>query len=123
VEQLKDETVEAVRTRGPVPLPLDGWDQASIWGWDEAAGSLYAHLRRNTDDTTPTIRIEPEDFTPAIPFCATLAQYIAMVTSSDPWDVLAVLHETAQLDDGENEPLADDGGGTIVTMTDSYSPP
>ncbi len=36
-----DETAEAVRTSGRVPLPLDGWDQASIWGWDDTASSLY----------------------------------------------------------------------------------
>ena len=32
-ELVEDETVAAVRTRGPLPLPLEGWDQASIWGW------------------------------------------------------------------------------------------
>ena len=67
-ELVEDETVAAVRTRGHVPLPLDGWDQASIWGWDQTIGSLYAHLRRNTDDQTKpsAIRIGPDDYTPAI---------------------------------------------------------
>jgi hypothetical protein len=40
----EDEIVAAVRGRGHLPLPLEGWDQASVWGSDEATGSLYAHL-------------------------------------------------------------------------------
>src|SRR5260370_36458384 len=48
-----------VRTHGTQPWRVDGWDQASIWGWDEATGSLYAHLWRNIDDPAraPTRRI------------------------------------------------------------------
>lgn len=26
---------------------LDGWDQLSTWGWDEAEGSYWARLTRN----------------------------------------------------------------------------
>jgi hypothetical protein len=36
-----DETVARVRARGPVPLPLNGWDHASIWGWDETTTSPW----------------------------------------------------------------------------------
>src|SRR6266568_3411861 len=45
-----DALVARVRADGPVPLPLNGWDQASIWGWDETANSLFAELWRNPDD-------------------------------------------------------------------------
>ncbi len=102
-----DETVARVRERGPVPLPLDGWDQASIWGWDETTSSLYAHLWRNTDDPAkpPTIRIGPDDLTPAIEFPATLAQYIAMAIDCGPWKVLAGLYK---IDDQAEEDWEDE---------------
>jgi len=95
-----DETVVWVRARGPQPLPLDGWDQASVWGWDEATGSLYAHLWHNVDDPAkpPTIRIEPDDYTLPIPFCATLAQHIAMAADCSSWDVLTALYQVADQD-------------------------
>src|SRR5689334_3566808 len=74
VDQL-DEFVARVRVSGPVLLPFDGWDHASIWGWDERADSLFAELRRNTDDSAapPTIRIGPDDLTPPIRIPETLA--------------------------------------------------
>jgi hypothetical protein len=126
VDQLdQDETVEAMRTRGPVPLPLDGWDRASIWGWDETRGSLYARLWRNTDDPakSPAIQIKPDDYTPAITFAATLAQHIAIVAACSPWRALTALHDAAQLDDGEDEPVPDGGVGTAVTLTEGHSLP
>ena len=123
-----DETVAWVRAHGPAPLPLDGWDRASIWGWDEATGSLYAHLWRNTDDPSkpPAIRIEPDDYTPAIPFPATLAQYAAMALDCDPWDVLTVLYEVADQDQDWRDEAQNFGaaeGGTVVTMSEGYSVP
>jgi hypothetical protein len=120
-----DETVAAVRTCGPVPLPLDGWDQASVWGWDETTGSLYAHLWHNTDDPAkpPTIRIEPGDYTPTITFAVTLAQHIAMAADCDPWSTLSALLEAAQVDSAADDPPADSEGGTVVTMTEGYSLP
>jgi len=119
-----DETVARVRERGPVPLPLDGWDQASIWGWDETTSSLYAHLWRNTDDPAkpPTIRIGPDDLTPAIEFPATLAQYIAMAIDCGPWKVLAGLYKIDDQAEEDWEDEEDDAevaeAGTVVTMTE-----
>ncbi len=116
-----DETVALVRERGPVPLPLEGWDRASIWGWDEITASLYAHLWRNTDDPArpPTIRIVPDDFTPAIAFAATLAQHIAMAADCDPWDVLTALYEVDDQGVGDDDVGADEAG-TVVTMTEGH---
>ncbi len=120
----EDETVAAVRTRGPLPLPLEGWDQASVWGWDQATGSLYALLLRNTDDParTSAIRIGPDDYTPAITCDVTLAQHIAMATGCSPWKALWSLLDAAGLND-EDDPPADNEGGTVATMTEGYSPP
>lgn len=124
-----DELVARVRAVGPVPLPLDGWDQASIWGWDEAAGSQYAHLWRNTDDPAkpPTMLIGPDDRTPAFTLPETLAIQIAMAIDGDPWEVTAAMDEADDQDkededwDGDEEDDAEAGeGGTIVTMTEGY---
>ncbi len=123
-----DETVAWIRAHGPAPLPLDGWDRASIWGWDETTSSLYARLWRNTDDPAkpPAIRIESDDYTPTIPFPATLAQYVAMAVDCDPWDVLTVLYEVADQDqdwrdEGRNAGATE--GSTVVTMSEGYSVP
>jgi hypothetical protein len=85
-ELAEDETVAAVRGRGPLPLPLEGWDQASVWGWDETTSSLYARLRHNTDDPAgpPAVRIGPGDYAPAITCDAMLAQRIAMAADCSP---------------------------------------
>jgi hypothetical protein len=123
-----DELAVRVRADGPVPLPLDGWDQASTWGWDQTTGSLYAELWRNTDDPAqpPTIRIRPDDVTPAIAFAATLAQHIAMAVDCGPWDVLAARYEADDQDeededwDGEDDDAEAGEGGTVVTMTEGY---
>ena len=118
-----DEAVSQVCARGPVPLALDGWDRASIWGWDETTGSLYAHLRPNDGDPQepPPIRIAPDDFTPAITVLPTLAQYIAMAVNCDPWKVLTVLDRAVDQDEDCVEKNAETGAaGTVVIMTDGY---
>jgi len=106
--------------------PLDGWDHASIWGWDEAVDSLFADLRRNSDDPDklPVIRIRPDDYTPVITLLSTLAQHIAMAAGRDPWEVVTALHEA---DDQDEEDWDDDEigaerdeAGTVVTMTEGY---
>jgi hypothetical protein len=119
----EDEIVAAVRTRGSLPLPLDGWDQASVWGWDETTGSLYARLWRNTDHPAkqPAIQIGPDDYTSTITCDAMLAQQIAMAVDCDPWTVFTALDDAAGLN--ENDPPADNGGPTTVGMTEGYSPP
>lgn len=119
-----DLIISRTRTHGPQPLLLDGWDRASIWGWDGTAGSLYAHLWRNTDDPgrAPAVRIGPGDYTPVITLLTTLSQHIAMATSSDPWDVLAALEKIVDQDqDWRDEDRK--AGATGVTMTEGYSLP
>jgi len=118
-----DEVVARVRTRGPVPLALDGWDRASIWGWDETTSSLYAHLRPNGGDPPkpPAIRIAPDQFTPTITVLPTLAQYIAMAVNCDPWKVLTVLDRSVDQDEEYVEKNTETGAtDTVVTMTDGY---
>jgi hypothetical protein len=116
-----DETVARVRAHGPAPLPLDGWDHTSIWGWDETTGSLYAHLWRNSDEPAkpPAIQIGPDDFTPAITLAATLAQHIAMAVDCDPWDVLTALYQVDDKGVSHDDDEADEAG-TVVTMTEGY---
>ncbi len=120
----EDETVAAVRTRGPLPLPLEGWDQASIWGWDQATGSLYARLRRNTDDPAkpPGIRIGPDDYTPPLTCDVTLAQHIAMAAECSPWRALTALLDAAGLNDEDDAPAGNESG-TVVTVTEGYKLP
>jgi hypothetical protein len=118
----EDETVAAVRTLGPLSLPLEGWDQTSVWGWDEANGSLYARLRRNTDDQAPAIQIGPNDYTPAITCDTTLAQHIAMAVGCDLGAVLMALDDASGLNDEDDAP-ADNEDGTTVTMTEGYGLP
>jgi hypothetical protein len=119
-----DETMIAVQSCDSVSLPLAGWDRASVWGWDEATGSLYAHLWRNTDDPAepPMTRIQPDDYTPAITFAATLAQHIAMATGCDPWSALTALHKAARLV-SEDAPALQNEGGTVVIMSEGHSVP
>ena len=127
-----DEVVAWVRARGPQPLPLDGWDQASIWGWNEAAGSLYAHLWRNTDDPggPPAIRIEPGEYTPPITWPETLSQYVAMALDLSPWTVDTVIGDMVEvigdMVEQDRDRAAEDRAatptspGTTVTMLEGH---
>ena len=127
----EDETVAAVRGREPLPLPLEGWDQASVWGWDQTNGSLYAHLWRNTDDPAKSavIRIGPDDYTPAITCDATFAQHIAMAAECDPWGVIARMDQVVREQGGgaswynEGNGTAATRGSTVVTMIENRSLP
>jgi len=115
--------ITRTRAHGPQSLPLDGWDHASVWGWDETAESLYAHLWSNADDPAkpPAIRIGSGDYTPAITLLPTLAQHIAMATDNNAWDVLMALEEIVDQDEdwsGEGKVVGGDQGGTVVTMTE-----
>jgi hypothetical protein len=119
-----DLIISRTRAHGPPPLLLDGWERASIWGWDGTAGSLYAHLWRNTDDPgkAPAIRIEPGDYTSVITLLTTLSQHIAMATDTDPWDVLVALEKIVDQDQNWRDE-GGNAGATKVTMTDGYSLP
>jgi len=126
-----DELVAWVRAHGPAPLPLGGWDRASLWGWDAATGSLYARLWRNVDDPAgpPTIRIQPDDYTPAITWPETLAQHIAMATDCDPWSVIASMDQVVLEQGGGAGWYAGENGteaargDTVVTMAERYIQP
>jgi hypothetical protein len=118
-----DEVTVWARAHGPAPLALDGWDYASIWGWDEATGSLYARLWANTDDPAkpPTIKIGPDDFTPAIIFPETLAQHIAMAVDCSPWDVITALDMIVDQDEdwaSRDKDARASKAGTVVSMTE-----
>jgi hypothetical protein len=123
-----EEIIAWVRARGPQPLPLDGWDHASIWGWDETSSSLYAHLWPNTDDPTapPAIRIESGDYTPAITLLPTLSQHIAMAVGCSPWRAVSALlavEDTQEYRNSKEEGIRASQGGVAVTMTEGYSLP
>ena len=120
-----DEIIAWVRARGPQPLPLDGWEHASLWGWDEGTQSLYAHLWRNTDDPArpPAIRVGLDDYTPAITLIPTLAQYIAMAATCDPWDAVTALLEVENQQEYRNtkdRKARADEADTTVTLTEGH---
>jgi hypothetical protein len=120
-----DEIVVWVRTHGPAPLPLDGWDRASTWGWDDATGSLYAHLWRNTDEPAKSsaIWIGPDDYTSAITLPETLAQHIALAVDCSPWSVITALDEIVDQDEDRSEKGDDasaDQRATVVTITEGH---
>jgi hypothetical protein len=121
-----DEILAWVRVRGPQPLPLDSWEHASLWGWDEATGSLYAHLWRNTDDPAqaPVIRIGLDDYTPAITLIPTLAQYIAMAANCNPWDAVTALLEIEnqqEYRDSKDQNDRADEADTAVSLTEGHN--
>jgi hypothetical protein len=126
-----DVLVIRVRANGPVPVLLDGWDQASVWGWDETTDSLYAHLWRNTDDPAQmsAIRIGPDECTPVITCPVTLALHIAMAIDRDPWKVFGALDRADVWGSGAGDDwdvgndLQADEGGTVVSMTEGHSLP
>jgi hypothetical protein len=76
-----------------VALPLPGWDQASVWGWDLPEGSLFAQLYRNGDDggDEPRIWLTTLKGWPAITSPQTLAEWIANATGVSLPDVLLAL--------------------------------
>ncbi|MFD9575383.1 hypothetical protein ACFWBI_36890 [Streptomyces sp. NPDC059982] len=49
---------------GPHPFWMPGWDQQSIWGYEEGLGHLNAQLYANQDDPdgAPRIWITPPDY-------------------------------------------------------------
>jgi hypothetical protein len=119
-----DELVAWACRRGTVPLPLNGWDYASVWGWDETTNSLFAHLWRNADDSAGRpVRIEPGDYTPVITCPVTLSQHIAMAADCDPWKVLTALFEVFDREkDGDSEENAArvNEAGTVVTIREGH---
>lgn len=49
---------------GPHPFWMPGWEQSSIWGYEEGLGHLYAQLYANRDDpdSAPRIWITPPSY-------------------------------------------------------------
>ncbi len=76
-----------------VALPLAGWDQASVWGWDLPEGSLFAQLYRNGDDggAEPRIWLTTLKGWPQVTAPQVLAEWIANVTAVSLPDVLLAL--------------------------------
>jgi len=89
--------VAGLRDRGRMPLVLAGWDDYSIWGWDEQEGSLFAQLWRNADDSgdPPRHWITPVYGWPETGSPAELAARIASVTGSALRDALLALAQCA----------------------------
>jgi hypothetical protein len=86
-----------LRDRGRMPLVLAGWDDYSIWGWDEQEATLFAQLWRNTDDSgdPPRHWITPVYGWPETGSLPELAARIASVTGCALRDVLLALAQCA----------------------------
>ena len=70
----------ALERRGNMPLALAGWDDYSVWGWDD--GCLYAQLWQNTDNCreAPRVWIAPGSRWPSTASPCVLAEYVSMGT-------------------------------------------
>jgi hypothetical protein len=82
----------ALQRSGYMPVELDGWDDHSLWAWDEQGGYLFAQLWRNTDDDreAPTVWITPGGW-PATSDPEQLAAFVAIGTmTSVPAALLAL---------------------------------
>jgi hypothetical protein len=74
------------------PLWLDDWDQQSVWGYDEAVGSHFAQLWRNSDSNdAPTVWISGMDR--RFRFPEQLFAEIRSVTGAAAVEVLIAMHE------------------------------
>jgi len=84
-------------------LCLDGWEDLSTWGYDEAQGSLYAQLTRNasSDDDGPDIWVTPPRF-PVIRTSDGLASVIAAATGSALPAVYAAMNAGLEGHDDES---------------------
>jgi hypothetical protein len=69
------------------PLDLPGWDQRSVFGFDDQISTFYAQLRRN-DSTSepPDVWISPPDW-PETGSLGQLTQWIAKATGCPVEDV------------------------------------
>ena len=87
-------------------LCLAGWEDLSTWGYDEAQGSLYAQLTRNTssDDDGPDIWVTPPRF-PVIRTSDGLASVIAAATGSALPVVYAAMNAGLEGHDDESSRL------------------
>lgn len=84
-------------------LPLPGWEQASVWGWDIAEGSLFAQLYLNGDDggDEPRIWITTLAGWPATRDPQVLAEWISDAIGSSMAAALLALADQAPGEMGE----------------------
>ena len=108
-----DEVAARVRARGPAPLPLDGWDDASIWGWGMKPPASCTPICGTTPRTRPCHRrygSDPTTSTPVITSPEILAQRIALAADSSLWKVLTALL-TADRQGGSDDVTGPGPGG------------
>jgi hypothetical protein len=86
-----------LRDHGRMPLVLAGWEDYSVWGWDEQEGTLFAQLWRNTDDSgdPPRHWITPVYGWPETGSPVELAARIAAMTGCALRDALLALAQCA----------------------------
>lgn len=86
-----------IRGRGRMPLFLPGWDDYSVWGWDDMGEYLYAQLWKNIDDSRnqPRVWITPAGRWPVTTSPEVLADQIASATGCPLADVLAAMASSA----------------------------
>jgi hypothetical protein len=89
-----------MRDPGPFGLLLLGWDDRSIYGWDEGTGSWYAQLWRNDEpddpiDDAPHVGIGPL-YGHRVGSITELSGRIAAATGYQPDFVDALILECSQ---------------------------
>ncbi|MFG3439961.1 hypothetical protein ACGF0J_22160 [Nonomuraea sp. NPDC047897] len=87
-----------MRNPGPFGLYVEGWENRSVWGWDEGTGSWWAQLWRDDlpDDPVadaPHVGIGPL-YGQHIPAVSGLVPLIAAATGVEPGRVDQVLAES-----------------------------
>lgn len=67
---------------GRMPLVLDGWSKASVWGFDPQTDGLFAQLWRDGDSSreAPRVWITAGSMWPATDSPRELAEYVAAAT-------------------------------------------
>jgi hypothetical protein len=111
---ISPEVVEAAATgeglrRG---LPLAGWEEKSVWGWDSADRSLFAQMYRNGEDDwdpPPGNRWITVTRYPATGSVEQLAQWIAQATGAADSEVLLAMADS----------LGGQAGGRLRALADA----
>jgi hypothetical protein len=91
------ETAEAAMrgTSFRLGLPLPGYEQCSVWGWDAQMGTLFAQVYSNGEDSRdePRIWITSPRY-PATGLPEVLAEWIATAAGCADSEVLAAMAES-----------------------------
>ncbi|WP_335989929.1 hypothetical protein [Glycomyces sp. MUSA5-2] len=72
-------------------LDLPGWEDYSIWGYDDPLGSFFAQLWRNDSGGPDEPQVAINGFDRRLPWPQTLAVHIRYHTKTDPAAVVAAL--------------------------------